>query len=128
MTQSQRVGEPASQPQASPNTVHPISTDRTLIDISIAIARLETLAEISKDRFDRFEVKIEDKLDCIDGKVSKLENWKSWMIGGLAVLIVAISVASSVLVGIVNKAVDVYVETNKSQPTVSAQQTQEVRK
>lgn len=120
MARAPRMSEPEAGPQATPGSVRPIDPDRSLVDMAAAVGRIETLAELSKDRFDRFETKLDAKLDALEAKVSKLENWRSWMIGGFAVLAIVISLASALLSWVVNKAIDVYVETNKAPISATA--------
>ena len=55
-------------------------------DIKSRVVRIETIVE-----------RVENHVDKINGRTSSLESWKSWMTGGMALLLIGITIAIGVL-------------------------------
>ena len=55
-------------------------------DIKSRVARIETIVE-----------RVENQLSKLNGRTSSLESWKSWMTGGMALLLIGITIAIGVL-------------------------------
>ena len=55
-------------------------------DLKSRIVRIETIVERS-----------EIELSKINSRTSNLESWKSWMTGGMAILVIMITIAIGVL-------------------------------
>ena len=50
------------------------------------VVRIETIVE-----------RVESQLSKLNGRTSSLESWKSWMTGGMALLLIGITLAIGVL-------------------------------
>ena len=55
-------------------------------DLKSRIVRIETIVE-----------RVEGQLSKLNGRTSSLESWKSWMTGGMALLVIMITIAIGVL-------------------------------
>jgi len=55
-------------------------------DIKSRVVRIETIVE-----------RVESQLSKLNGRTSSLEIWKSWMTGGMALLVILITIAIGVL-------------------------------
>ena len=55
-------------------------------DIKSRVVRIETIVE-----------RVESQLSKLNGRTSSLESWKSWMTGGMALLLIGITLAIGVL-------------------------------
>ena len=55
-------------------------------DIKSRVVRIETIVE-----------RVENQLSKLNGRTSSLESWKSWMTGGMALLLIVITIAIGVL-------------------------------
>ena len=55
-------------------------------DIKSRVVRIETIVE-----------RVESHLSKLNGRTSSLESWKSWMTGGMALLVILITLAIGVL-------------------------------
>ena len=55
-------------------------------DIKSRVVRIETIVE-----------RVENQLSRLNGRTSSLESWKSWMTGGMALLLIGITIAIGVL-------------------------------
>ena len=55
-------------------------------DIKSRVVRIETIVE-----------RVENQLSKLNGRTSSLESWKSWMTGGMALLVILITIAIGVL-------------------------------
>ena len=55
-------------------------------DIKSRVVRIETIVE-----------RVEFQLSKLNGRTSSLESWKSWMTGGMALLLIGITIAIGVL-------------------------------
>mgnify|MGYP003151279749 FL=1 len=55
-------------------------------DIKSRVVRIETIVE-----------RVESQLSKLNGRTSSLESWKSWMTGGMALLLIGITIAIGVL-------------------------------
>ena len=55
-------------------------------DIKSRVVRIETIVE-----------RVESQLSRLNGRTSSLESWKSWMTGGMALLLIGITIAIGVL-------------------------------
>ena len=55
-------------------------------DIKSRVVRIETIVE-----------RVENQLSKLSGRTSSLESWKSWMTGGMALLLIGITIAIGVL-------------------------------
>ena len=55
-------------------------------DIKSRVVRIETIVE-----------RVESQLSKLNGRTSSLESWKSWMTGGMAILVIMITIAIGVL-------------------------------
>ena len=55
-------------------------------DIKSRVVRIETIV-----------VRVESQLSKLNGRTSSLESWKSWMTGGMALLVILITLAIGVL-------------------------------
>ena len=55
-------------------------------DIKSRVVRIETIVE-----------RVESQLSKLNGRTSSLESWKSWMTGGMALLLIGITIAIVVL-------------------------------
>ena len=55
-------------------------------DLKSRIVRIETIVE-----------RVENQLSKLNGRTSSLESWKSWMTGGMAIVVVLITIAIGVL-------------------------------
>jgi len=55
-------------------------------DIKSRVVRIETIVE-----------RVENQLSKLNGRTSSLESWKSWMTGGMALLLIGITIAIGVL-------------------------------
>ena len=55
-------------------------------DIKSRVVRIETIVE-----------RVESQLSRLNGRTSSLESWKSWMTGGMALLVILITLAIGVL-------------------------------
>ena len=55
-------------------------------DIKSRVVRIETIVE-----------RVENQLSKLNGRTSSLESWKSWMTGGMALLLIGITLAIGVL-------------------------------
>ena len=55
-------------------------------DIKSRVVRIETIVE-----------RVENQLSKLNGRTSSLESWKSWMTGGMALLVILITLAIGVL-------------------------------
>ena len=55
-------------------------------DIKSRVVRIETIVE-----------RVENQLSKLNGRTSSLESWKSWMTGGMALLLIGITIAIKIL-------------------------------
>ena len=55
-------------------------------DIKSRVVRIETIVE-----------RVENQLCKLNGRTSSLEGWKNWMTGGMALLLIAITIAIGVM-------------------------------
>ena len=55
-------------------------------DIKSRVVRIETIVE-----------RVESQLSKLNGRTSSLESWRSWMTGGMALLLIGITIAIGVL-------------------------------
>ena len=55
-------------------------------DIKSRVVRIETIVE-----------RVENQLSKLNGRTSVLEGWKNWMTGGMALLLIVITIAIGVL-------------------------------
>ena len=55
-------------------------------DLKSRVVRIETIVE-----------RVESHLGKLNSRTSSLESWKSWMTGGMAILLIMITVAIGVL-------------------------------
>ena len=55
-------------------------------DIKSRVVRIETIVE-----------RVENQLSKLNGRTSSLESWKSWMTGGMALLLIGITIAIGVM-------------------------------
>tara|TARA_Y100000296_G_C5062370_1_gene200549 strand:- start:114 stop:314 length:201 start_codon:yes stop_codon:yes gene_type:complete len=55
-------------------------------DIKSRVVRIETIVE-----------RVESQLCKLNGRTASLESWKSWMTGGMALLLIGITIAIGVL-------------------------------
>ena len=55
-------------------------------DIRSRVVRIETIVE-----------RVESQLSKLNGRTSSLESWKSWMTGGMALLLIGITIAIGVM-------------------------------
>ena len=55
-------------------------------DIKSRVVRIETIVE-----------RVESQLGRLNSRTSSLEGWKNWMTGGMAILLIMITVAIGVL-------------------------------
>ena len=55
-------------------------------DLKSRIVRIETIVE-----------RVENQLSKLNGRTSSLEGWKNWMTGGMALLVIMITIAIGVL-------------------------------
>ena len=55
-------------------------------DIKSRVVRIETIVE-----------RVESQLSKLNGRTSSLESWRSWMTGGMALLLIVITIAIGVL-------------------------------
>ena len=55
-------------------------------DIKSRVVRIETIVE-----------RVESQLSKLNGRTSTLESWRSWMTGGMALLVILITIAIGVL-------------------------------
>ena len=55
-------------------------------DLKSRVVRIETIVE-----------RVESHLGKLNSRTSNLESWKSWMTGGMAILLIMITVAIGVL-------------------------------
>ena len=55
-------------------------------DIKSRVVRIETIVE-----------RVETHLSKLNGRTASLESWKSWMTGGMALLLIGITIAIGVL-------------------------------
>ena len=55
-------------------------------DIKSRVVRIETIVE-----------RVEAQLSKLNGRTSSLESWKSWMTGGMALLLIGITIAIGVM-------------------------------
>jgi flagellar capping protein FliD len=55
-------------------------------DIKSRVVRIETIVE-----------RVESQLSRLNGRTSSLESWRSWMTGGMALLVILITLAIGVL-------------------------------
>ena len=55
-------------------------------DIKSRVVRIETIVE-----------RVESQLSKLNGRTTSLESWKSWMTGGMALLVILITIAIGVL-------------------------------
>ena len=55
-------------------------------DLKSRIVRIETIVE-----------RVESQLGRLNGRTSSLEGWKNWMTGGMALLVILITIAIGVL-------------------------------
>ena len=55
-------------------------------DIKSRVVRIETIVE-----------RVENQLSKLNGRTSSLESWRSWMTGGMALLLIVITIAIGVL-------------------------------
>lgn len=80
--------------------------EQMIFGISQSVTRLETqMGRVGTDLD-----KLGAKIDTIDDKLSRLEHWRSMIVGGFIVL----SLVFSALVWVCNKAVDAYIDALKS--------------
>ena len=55
-------------------------------DLKSRIVRIETIVE-----------RVENQLSKLNGRTSSLEGWRNWMAGGMAMLVIIITIAIGVL-------------------------------
>jgi len=55
-------------------------------DVRSRIVRIETIVE-----------RVEDQLSKLNSRTSNLEGWRNWMTGGMAILLIIITIAIGVL-------------------------------
>ena len=55
-------------------------------DIKSRVVRIETIVE-----------RVESQLSKLNGRTSSIERWRSWMTGGMALLLIGITIAIGVL-------------------------------
>ena len=55
-------------------------------DLKSRIVRIETIVE-----------RVENQLSKLNGRTSSLEGWKNWITGGMALLVILITIAIGVL-------------------------------
>ena len=55
-------------------------------DIKSRVVRIETIVE-----------RVESQLSKLNGRTSSLESWRSWMTGGMALLVILITIAIGVM-------------------------------
>jgi len=55
-------------------------------DLKSRVVRIETIVE-----------RVENQLSRLNGRTSSLESWRSWMTGGMALLVIVITIAIGVL-------------------------------
>ena len=55
-------------------------------DLKSRIVRIETIVE-----------RVESHLGTLNSRTSSLESWRSWMTGGMAILVIVITIAIGVL-------------------------------
>ena len=55
-------------------------------DLKSRVVRIETILE-----------RVEGHLSKLNGRIDSLESWKSWMTGGMALLVIMITIAIGVL-------------------------------
>ena len=55
-------------------------------DLKSRVVRIETIVE-----------RVEGQLSKLNGRTSSLEGWRNWMTGGMALLIIMITIAIGVL-------------------------------
>ena len=55
-------------------------------DLKSRVVRIETIVE-----------RVENQLSRLNGRTSSLESWRSWMTGGMALLVILITIAIGVL-------------------------------
>ena len=55
-------------------------------DIKSRVVRIETIVE-----------RVESHLSKLNGRTSSLESWRSWMTGGMALLVILITIAIGVM-------------------------------
>ena len=55
-------------------------------DIKSRVVRIETIVE-----------RVENQLSKLNGRTSVLEGWKNWLTGGMALLVILITIAIGVL-------------------------------
>ena len=55
-------------------------------DLRSRVVRIETIVE-----------RVENQLSKLNGRTSSLESWKSWMTGGMAIIVVLITIAIGVM-------------------------------
>ena len=55
-------------------------------DLKSRVVRIETIVE-----------RVESQLGRLNSRTSSLESWKSWMTGGMALLVILITIAIGVL-------------------------------
>ena len=55
-------------------------------DLRSRIVRIETIVE-----------RVESHLGVLNGRTTSLEGWKNWMTGGMAILVIIITVAIGVI-------------------------------
>ena len=54
-------------------------------DLKSRVGRIETIVE-----------RVENQLGKLNGRTTSLESWKSWMTGGMALLVIIITIAIGV--------------------------------
>jgi len=54
-------------------------------DLKSRVVRIETIVE-----------RVENQLGKLNGRTTSLESWKSWMTGGMALLVIIITIAIGV--------------------------------
>ncbi len=55
-------------------------------DLKSRVVRIETIVE-----------RVESHLGTLNSRTSSLESWRSWMTGGMAILVIVITIAIGVL-------------------------------
>lgn len=115
-----RRGSSPGQRQGTPDNVSSLSDDRMLVDIYQTVTRLEAQALHLKERFERFEGKAELQLDSIEGKINKLEHWKTWVVASAGAIIVIMGLVGGGVGYLLNKGIDVYVAMNAGEKTRQA--------
>ena len=55
-------------------------------DLRSRVVRIETIVE-----------RVENQLSKLNGRTSSLESWKSWMTGGMALLLIGTTIAIGVM-------------------------------